>query len=96
LGTFNIAEIVWYPSPYQHNPVSELYRPFLWPHDLVFALTIFLSTVGPYIDRCVPFQIMPSQLNLHTGGLQSSSINISRSIDGNRMHLSSKRVWIFM
>jgi hypothetical protein len=29
LGTFNIAEIVWYPSPYQHNPVSELYRPFL-------------------------------------------------------------------
>ena len=23
-----------------------------------------LSTVGPYIDRCVPFQIMTNQLNL--------------------------------
>jgi hypothetical protein len=22
------------------------------------------STVGPYIDRCVPFQIMSNQLNL--------------------------------
>ena len=32
-----------------HNPVSELYA---------------LSTVGPYIDSCVPFQIMSNQFNL--------------------------------
>ena len=43
-----------------NNSVSLLYGQFLWPHGLVFALT----TVGPYIDRCVPFQIMSNQLNL--------------------------------
>ena len=46
----------------RHNPVSELYAQFLLPHVLVFALT--LSTVGPYIDTCVPFQIMSNQFNL--------------------------------
>ena len=59
LGTFNAAEMFWYPSP---NPVSEFYRQFLEPHGLVFALT--LSTVGPYIDRYVLFQIMSNQFNL--------------------------------
>jgi hypothetical protein len=29
-----------------------------------FLLWHALSTVGPYIDRCVPFQIMSNQLNL--------------------------------
>ena len=46
------------------------------------------STVGPYIDRCVPFQIM-SNIEFTTGGLQSSCRNISRMINWNRMHLSS-------
>ncbi len=46
-------------------------------------------TVGPFIDRCVPFQIMSNQTEFTTGGLQSSSRNISRMISGNRMHLSS-------
>jgi hypothetical protein len=44
----------------QHNPVSELYGQFLQLHGLVFAL----SNVGPYIDRCVSFQITSNQLNL--------------------------------
>ena len=44
----------------RHNPVSELYGQFLRPHGLVFALL----TVGPYIDRCVPLQIMSNKLNL--------------------------------
>ena len=47
----------------QHNPVSELCRQFLqlmaW-----FLLWYALSAVRPYIDRCVPFQIMSNQLNL--------------------------------
>jgi hypothetical protein len=29
-----------------------------------FLLWHALSTLGPYIDRCVPFQIMSNQLNL--------------------------------
>jgi hypothetical protein len=44
----------------RRNPVLELYEQFLQPRGLVFALT----TVGPYIGRCVPFQIMSNQLNL--------------------------------
>ena len=30
---------------------------------LGFCSDMHLSTVGPYIDRCVPFQIMSNQLN---------------------------------
>ena len=44
--------------------------------------------MGYYIDSCVPFQIMSNQLNL----LQVDSIQvveISRMINGNRVHLSS-------
>jgi hypothetical protein len=29
-----------------------------------FLLWDALSTVGPYIDRCVPFQVMSNQFNL--------------------------------
>ena len=51
LGTFNAAELFWYPSPdlfTRHNPVSELYGQFLWPHGLVLVWHA-LSTMGPYI-----------------------------------------------
>ena len=34
----------------------------LW--NVFFLLRIALSTVGPYIDRCVPFQIMSNQFKL--------------------------------
>jgi hypothetical protein len=45
----------------RHNPVSTDNS-----FDLMacFLLWHALSTVGPYIDRCVPFQIMSNQLNL--------------------------------
>ena len=55
LGTFNAAEMP------PHNPVSGLYGQFLWPW---FLLWHALSTVGPYIDSCVPFQMMSNQLNI--------------------------------
>jgi hypothetical protein len=42
----------------RHNPVSELYGQFFRPHRLAW------SAVGPYIDRCVPFQIMSNQFHL--------------------------------
>jgi hypothetical protein len=49
--------LVPFPRPVPwHNPVSELYGQFLRPHGLVFA--------GPYINRCLPFQIMSNQFNL--------------------------------
>ena len=53
---------------------------FLRPHDLVFALTCTLTTVGPYIDRGVRgFQIMSNQLNLPQVD--------SNQVHGNRMNL---------
>jgi hypothetical protein len=57
----------------QHNPVSDIYGQLF---DLMawFSLWLALPTVGPYIDRCVPFQ---------------SCRNISRMINWNRMYLSS-------
>uniref|UniRef100_A0A8C7JNB5 P2X purinoceptor n=1 Tax=Oncorhynchus kisutch TaxID=8019 RepID=A0A8C7JNB5_ONCKI len=48
----------------QHKPVSELYRHFLRPRGLVFALTCTVNCGTFYIDRCVAFQIMSNQLNL--------------------------------
>ena len=53
-----------------------------------FELCHALSTVGPYIDTCVPFQIMSNQLNLPQV-IKLYSCTISRMISGNRMHLSS-------
>jgi hypothetical protein len=44
----------------QHNLASKLSLILMaW-----FLLWNALSTVGPYIDRCVPFQIMSNQLKL--------------------------------
>jgi hypothetical protein len=40
--------------------------------------------VGPYIDMCVPFQMMSNQLNLP----QVDSNQVVRMINGNRMHMS--------
>jgi hypothetical protein len=54
-----------------------------------FLLWYALSTVGPYIDKCVPFQIMSNQLNLP----QVYSNQLVETSQGwlmeNRMHLSS-------
>ena len=54
-----------------------------------FLLWHALSAVGPYIDRCVPFQIMSNQLNLPQVDSNHSCKNTSRVINGKRMHLSS-------
>ena len=47
--------------------------------------------MGPYIDRCVPLQIMSNQLNLSqvdsNQGVETSME--TRMINGNRMHMSS-------
>ena len=43
--------------------------------------------MGPYIDRCVPFQVMSNELNLPQ--VDNQVVETSRIINGNRMHLSS-------
>ena len=66
LGTFNAAESFWYPSP-DLSLDSILSRSSTDPCFVLmasFLLCHALSTEGPYIDRCVPFQIMFNQLNL--------------------------------
>ena len=65
LGDLQCSRNVSVPFPRsvpRNNIVSELYRPI----DLMawFLLWHALTTVGPYIDRCVPFQIMSNQWNL--------------------------------
>ena len=54
LGTFNAAEMFWYPSP---NLCLDTIL-FLSSTDNYFDLVVFdwqaLSTVGPYIDKCLP------------------------------------------
>ena len=53
-GTFDAADIFLVPFPRDNS--FSLMAWFLHRHAL--------STVRPYIDRCVPFQIMSNQLNL--------------------------------
>jgi hypothetical protein len=79
LRTFNAAEMFWYPSPDQSSTDNSFD-----PNGFVFAL----STVGPYIDRCVAFPNHVQSIEFTTGGLQSSCRNIPRMITGNRIHLS--------
>ena len=55
-----------------------------------FMAMFVLSTVGPSIDKQVcAFPNHVQSIEFTTGGLQSSCRNISRIINGNRMHLSS-------
>jgi hypothetical protein len=51
-----------------------------------FLLWHKLSAVGPYIDGCVPFQIMSNHLNLPQ--VDSNQV-VERMINGNRMQLRS-------
>ena len=64
-GTFNAAEMFWYPSPdlcintlLSWSSKDNSFDLMAW-----FLFWHALSTVGPYIDSCVPFQIMSDQLN---------------------------------
>jgi hypothetical protein len=71
----------------RHNPVSELYGQFLLPHGLVFALTWTVNCGTLYRQVCVlPNHVQSTEFST---GLQSSCENISRMMNGNRMHMSS-------
>jgi hypothetical protein len=66
LGDLQCCRNVLVPFPRfvpWHNPVSELYGKFLWPHGLVFALTCTVNCGTLHRQVCA-FQIMYNQLNL--------------------------------
>ena len=90
LGKFNAAEIIWEPSPdlsldtiLSRSSTDNSFDLMAW-----FFIWNALSTVGPYIDRCVPFQIMSNQLNLPQVD-SNQLVETSMIINGNRMHMSS-------
>ena len=72
----------------QHNPVLELYGHYLWPHVLIFALACTVNCGTIYGQVCA-FPNHVQSIEFTTGVLQSSCRNISRMVNGNRMHLSS-------
>ena len=72
----------------RHNPVLVLYGQFLCPHGKVFALVSTVNCETLYRQVCA-FPNHVQSIKFTTGGLQSSCRNISRMINGNRMHLSS-------
>ena len=72
----------------RHNPVLELYGQFLRSHGLFLSLTCTINCGTLYRQVCA-FQNHVQSIEFNTGGLQSSCRNISRMINGNRMHLSS-------
>jgi hypothetical protein len=84
LGDLPCCRNVLVPFPRSvplHNPVSELYRQFFWPHGLVFALTCTVNWQVRLSKSC--------PINGIYYRWTPSCINISRMINGNRMHLSS-------
>jgi hypothetical protein len=65
-GTFNAAKKCWYPSPelcldtiLSWSSMENSFDHMAW-----FLLWHAVSTVRPYIDRRVPFQIMSNQLSV--------------------------------
>ena len=87
LGTFNAADIFWYSSPdlflitvLSRSSMDNSFDFVTW-----FLHWYALATVGPYIDRCVPFQIISIQLNLP----QVESNEVVETSQGCSMHLSS-------
>jgi hypothetical protein len=91
IGELQCCRNVLVPFPRSvpwHNPVSEHYRQFLWPHGLVFSLSCTVNCGTLYRQVCA-FPNHVQSIEFTTGGLQSSCRNISRMINWNRMHQSS-------
>ena len=70
----------------RHNPVSDLYGQFLPPPGLDFSLKCTVNCGTLYRQVCA-FPNHVQSIEFTTGGLQSSCRNISKIINGNRMHL---------
>ncbi|KAK6292729.1 hypothetical protein J4Q44_G00373140 [Coregonus suidteri] len=68
--------------------LTQLYGQFLRPHGLVFALSCTVNCGTLYRQVCA-FPNHVQSIEFTTGGLQSSCRNMSKMINGKRMHLSS-------
>ena len=86
-----MLQIFWYPSPdlcldtiLSPSSTDNSFDLLAW-----FLLWHTLSTVGSLYRRVCSFPNHVQSIEFTTGGLQSSCRNISRMINGNRMHLSS-------
>ena len=89
LGTFNAADIFWYPSP-------DLCLDTILPlcskdnsFDLMAWFLLWHVNCGTWYRHVCAFPNYVQSIGFTTGGLQSSCRNISRMINGNRMHPSS-------
>ena len=91
LGTFKAAEFLGDTSPDLCLDTILSRSSMDYSFDLMAWILLWhaLSTVGPYVDRCVPLPNHVQSIEFATGGLQLSCRNIKRMINGNRMHLSS-------
>jgi len=89
IGTFHAAEMFLYPSPDLCLDTILSWRSIDNSLDFMawFVLWHALFTVGTYIDRCVPFQIMSNQLNL----LQVDSIQVLETSQG--WSVETGRTW---
>ncbi len=103
LWTFNAAEIFLYPSP--DLCLDTILSWWSTENCLVFmawfVLWHALLTVGPYIDRCVPFQIMSNQLNLPQGDSSqvvetSQGWSVETGCTWAQFWVSWQRLWILM
>ncbi len=74
------------------KPVSELYRLFFCPQGLVFAR----YALSPFIKMCVPFQIIPIQLNLPQVSFTFSNTYEQYECSWAKFQLSQIRVWVLM
>ena len=75
LGDLQCCRNVLVPFPRslpRHNPVSELYRQFLRPYSLIFALTFTVNCGTLYRQVCA-FPNHVQSIDFTTGGLQSRS-----------------------
>ena len=89
LGSFNAAEMFQYPSPdlYLETILSQSSMDSSFDLMAWFLLWHALSGVGPYIERCVPFEIMSNQLTVWQ--VDSNQVDQWKQVNGNKMHLSS-------
>ena len=86
LGTFNAAEMFWYPSPDLTQSCLGALRKIPSTSWLGVALTCTVSCGTLHRQVCA-FPNHVQSIEFTTGGLQSSCRNISRMINGNQMHL---------
>ena len=101
IGTLNAADIFLYPpldlclvTILSRRTISDNFLDFMaW-----FVLWHALSTVGPYIDRCVPnFQIISNELNLpQVDSDQVVETSQGWTVETGCTWVSWQRLWILM